>query len=126
MHCISHHLYPNLELDYEAASFEPIAYYLRTKPENNPYIEIILQFIYFFIQPINMTLKIVIVPILKKKMPDLWYGVPFLVFLFFYLFNGSIWQSLKLYLCLYGLFGIIFGRVLFCGHKLQELWTEGS
>jgi len=42
------------------------------------------------------------------------------------MFNGSLWLSLKLYTVLYGIFGILFGRVLFCGHRLQELWTEGS
>lgn len=35
MHCISHHLYPNTELDYEAAAFEPITFYLRSLPENS-------------------------------------------------------------------------------------------
>ena len=34
MHCVSHHLYPNTELDYEIAAFEPIGYYLRSMPEN--------------------------------------------------------------------------------------------
>lgn len=32
MHCISHHIYPNLELDYEAAALEPIGYFLRNQP----------------------------------------------------------------------------------------------
>jgi hypothetical protein len=32
MHCISHHMYPNLEIDYEAAAFEPISYFLRSRP----------------------------------------------------------------------------------------------
>ena len=32
MHCLSHHIYPNLELDYEAAALEPLGYFLRTQP----------------------------------------------------------------------------------------------
>jgi hypothetical protein len=32
MHCLSHHMYPNTELDYEAAALEPIAYFLRISP----------------------------------------------------------------------------------------------
>jgi len=35
MHCLSHHLYPNLEIDYEAAAFEPVSYFLRSMPENH-------------------------------------------------------------------------------------------
>lgn len=37
MHCLSHHIYPNLELDYEAAALEPIGYFLRNQPENPIY-----------------------------------------------------------------------------------------
>lgn len=59
------------------------------------------------------------IPIFKHKKPDLWYSVPILVFLFFYLFNGSLVESLKMYFFMYGLFGLILGRILFCGHRLQ-------
>ena len=37
MHCLSHHIYPNTELDYENASLEPFAYFLRSMPENSPF-----------------------------------------------------------------------------------------
>lgn len=126
MHCLSHHLYPNLEIDYEAAAFEPVSYFLRTMPENHIFVEPLLQIIYFFLQPLNMTLKIVLVPIFKRKRPDFWYGVPIFVFVLFYLSNGDFIESLKMYLFMYGLFGLILGRILFCGHRLQELWTEGA
>lgn len=83
------------------------------------FIEVVLQLVYFFLQPLNMTLKIILLPILKRKKPDFWYGVPIIVFLFFYLFNGSFIETLKMYLFMYGLFGLILGRILFCGHRLQ-------
>ena len=126
MHCLSHHLYPNLEIDYEAAAFEPISYFLRSMPENHMLVEVVLQFVYFFLQPLNMTLKVVIVPIVKRKKPDFWYAVPLFIFAFFYLFNDSLYETLKIYLFMYGIFGLILGRILFCGHRLQELWTEGA
>jgi hypothetical protein len=88
-------------------------------PENHMFIEVVLQLVYFFLQPLNMTLKIILLPILKRKKPDFWYGVPIIVFLFFYLFNGSFIETLKMYLFMYGLFGLILGRILFCGHRLQ-------
>jgi hypothetical protein len=34
MHCMSHHQYPNTELDYEVAALEPIGYFLRSMPKN--------------------------------------------------------------------------------------------
>ena len=93
-------------------------------PENHPFVEIVLQFVYFFLQPLNMLFKVIIIPIVKQKRPDFWYAVPLSVFLLFYtVTGGDLIQSLKLYLFLYGMFGLMLGRVLFCGHRLQELWT---
>ena len=39
---------------------------------------------------INMMLKIVIVPLLKQKRPDLWYGVPLIFLVLIYLSTGSL------------------------------------
>lgn len=69
MHCLSHHIYPNTELDYEAAALEPIAYFLRTKPENKIYTEPLLIFTLTFVQPLNMIIKLFLVPIIHKKLP---------------------------------------------------------
>ena len=33
---------------------------------------------------------------------------------------------MKLHMCIYGFFGLLFNRMVFCGHRLQELWTEGA
>lgn len=73
-----------------------------------------------------MLLKVVIIPIVKQKRPDFWYAVPITVLLLFYTVSNDFLQSLKLYIFLYGMFGLILGRILFCGHRLQELWTEGA
>jgi len=66
-----------------------------------------------------MVLKTVIVPIIKRRAPDLWYAIPILVFLLFYWASNDLWYAFKLHLFLYGLFGLLFNRVLFCGHRLQ-------
>jgi fatty acid desaturase len=126
MHCLSHHIYPNMELDYEAAALEPIGYFLRNKPNNFILTEAIIVFLFIFIQPLNLLLKIFVVPFLRRRMPDFWYLVPSIVFLTFYLKTGDWQYALKLHLFIYGIFGLIFNRVLFCGHRLQELWTEGA
>lgn len=119
MHCLSHHIYPNLELDYEAAALEPIGYFLRNKPENPIYTEIILILTFLTIQPSNMILKMIVAPIRKKVIPNFGYLLPTLVFWSFYLNTGDFWYSLKLHLFIYAFFGFLFNRMLFCGHRLQ-------
>ena len=69
MHSLSHHIYPNLELDYQAAALQPIGYFLRNKPQNPFYTEIILVVSFIFIQPLNLFLKVFVVPITKRKLP---------------------------------------------------------
>lgn len=69
MHCISHHMYPNTQLDYEAAALQPIAYFLRTAPENHIYTEPLLILAMIFLQPLNLVLKLIVIPIIRKKLP---------------------------------------------------------
>ena len=126
MHCLSHHIYPNLELDFEAAALEPIGFFLRNKPGNPVYTEIVILLLFLFVQPLNLILKVFVVPFIRKRKPDLWYLVPSIVFLTFYFHTGDFWYSLKLHLFIYGIFGLMFNRMLFCGHRLQELWSEGA
>lgn len=83
--------------------------------------------IFTFVQPINFIVKLFVVPLLKRKVPDFWYVCPFFVFLLFYFSSGgNAFLAIKIHLFLYGVFGFCFSRVLFCGHRLQELWTEGA
>ena len=126
MHCLSHHIYPNTELDYEIAAFEPLGYYLRTLPENTLIKVIIVEIALIFIQPINMLLKLVIYPLRKFRMPDLWYGFPLILVGIFYFWFGNMGEALKFYFVMYGAFGFIMMKSLFCGHRLRELWTEGA
>ena len=73
-----------------------------------------------------MIIKLVLVPLTKKKMPEFWYIIPFAVFLAFYLKTGDWKLSLKMHMFIYGFFGFLLNRVLFCGHRIQEVWTEGA
>ena len=112
-------MYPNTELDFEAAALEPIGFFLRNQPKNSIFTEPIIIVSFIALQPLNFLLKILLVPIMKKRIPDFWYLVPFVFFTIFYLKSGSFWYAFKLHLFIYGLFGLIFNRVLFCGHRLQ-------
>lgn len=122
MHCISHHLYPNTELDYEIAAFEPIAFYLRNFPQNKWYMQIVLEALFFLLQPLNMLLKLLVIPIMRRTGPDLFYATPMLIFAFF-LSQNSLGDAIKLYLVVYCSFGYLLMKVLFCGHRVQDTWT---
>lgn len=123
MHCMSHHQYPNTELDYEVAALEPVGYFIRSMPKNFLFIEPLIHSLFIFLQPLNMTLKIVVVPIIKRRAPELLYASPLLFFALIYYFQQDFWVSFKLYLFVYAVYGTIFLKILFCGHRLQELWT---
>lgn len=90
------------------------------------YTEILIGLSFIFIQPLNFVLKTILVPIIKLRKPELWYLVPLVVLLSIYLRTGDLWYAFKLHLFIYGVFGALFNRVLFCGHRLQELWSEGA
>jgi hypothetical protein len=64
-----------------------------------------------------------VVPLIKRKIPEFWYLVPLGVFALFYYCSGSLAYALKLHIFLYAVFGFIFNRVLFCGHRVSETWT---
>ena len=93
-------------------------------PANHILTEPLVILVFTFYQPLNMLIKMVVSPILHKKKPDLFYVIPvLLVFGTYYLFTGDFWYSLKLHMVLYGIFGFFMNRMLFCGHRLQDLWT---
>ena len=123
MHCISHHLYPNTELDYEIAAFEPLGYYLRSMPKNNMFNKFFIEFLLVFLQPINMAMKLLVLPVIKQTTPDLLYSFPLLILLFATLVNNSFIVGLKLYLVIYCFFSFLLMKVLFCGHRVQDTWT---
>lgn len=126
MHCISHHLYPNTELDYEIAAFEPFGYYLRSMPKNNIFNKFLIELLLIFLQPINMAMKLFVLPILRRTAPDLMYSFPLLVLLIASLIHSSFIVGIKLYLVIYCSFSFLLMKVLFCGHRVQDTWTEGA
>jgi len=73
-----------------------------------------------------MILKMAVVPIIKRKLPDVWYAVPLIVFIVFCLRCGDPILALKMHLIVYCVFGFAFKGVLFCGHRQREMWTEGA
>jgi hypothetical protein len=119
-------MYPNTELDYEAAALEPIAYFLRVLPPNKIYTELVVVILMTFVQPLNFLIKLCIVPLIKRKLPEFWYLVPLSVFALFYFYSGDLQYALKLHIFLYAFYGLVFNRVLFCGHRVAETWTEGA
>ena len=94
-------------------------------PKNSPYAEAAVQFFFTFIQPLNFILKVVLFPITRRVRPQMVYSLPLTMIAFFYALSGSILSAISLYLVIYLTFGTLFMRVLLCGHRLQQLWTEG-
>lgn len=95
-------------------------------PENKFIFQFALELLFIFIQPMNMISKLIVLPIIKFRKPDLWYGFPFLILGFIYLNSDTFGEAIKLYLAIYCTYGFFLMKSLFCGHRLQELWTEGS
>jgi hypothetical protein len=78
MHCISHHEYTNTLLDFEIQALEPIAYYLRSQPQNRYFLGILKELSVPLLVLMNIALKIVVVPITKFSLPNLFYAVSLL------------------------------------------------
>jgi fatty acid desaturase len=93
-------------------------------PHNRWYFQYILELLFLLLQPINMTLKLLIVPLTKQTAPDLNYAFPMLIFLSFW-WSTSFVFALKLYLGIYCSFTFLLMKVLFCGHRVQDTWTAG-
>lgn len=124
-HAISHHLYPNTNVDYEIATFEPLVRFLKSQPANPIYTELLLQPFYLVMIPLNILLK------LLKPLR----GIPFdpccllcLAEVPFFMAVGGLplWPALRLFLAMQGLFGFIVTKTLFCGHRQSTLWAEGD
>lgn len=79
-----------------------------------------------FLQPINMVIKLIVLPVIRRVKPDVMYSFPLAIILWSYLVSGSFFEAFKLYLVIYCSFSFLLMKVLFCGHRVQDTWTEGS
>lgn len=93
-------------------------------PQNKWYLQFVIEILFFVLQPVNMTLKLVVLPIMKRIKPDIYYAFPLLIFALFWLTNSFV-DAIKLYAVVYCSFGFLLMKVLFCGHRVQDTWTEG-
>ena len=70
--------------------------------------------------------KLILSPLLHGKRPMFWYMIPLFVGGSYYLRTGDLWYSIQMHLFMYCIFGLFMNRILFCGHRLQTLWSEGA
>lgn len=75
--------------------------------------------------PLNILLKLVVVPLTKRVQPEWNYLIPLMQIVVLYLLNGNICLSVKLFLAIHCFFGFIFEKITFGGHRIENLWTEG-
>lgn len=73
-----------------------------------------------------MLLKMLIVPVLQKTTPDLLYSFPLLILSACIWTSADVWEGVKFYLFIYGCFTWVLMKLLFCGHRIQDTWTEGA
>lgn len=78
MHCLSHHSYPNTLIDFEIQALEPIIYYLKVSPKNSPFLWLFKEIMLIISMPLNILLKLVLLPLAKLRWPEWQYVVPIL------------------------------------------------
>lgn len=75
------------------------------------------------VAPSNTILKLFVVPIKTKKLPDLTQGTILLEIVYLYIFCGSFGLAVKLWLVMVLTFGFCFGKTIVCPHRQPELWS---
>lgn len=126
MHCLSHHPFPNTELDYEFAAFEPIVNFSRSSPKNSPLAYLGMEIIFATVSFANIVTKLIVVPIKTRTLPSGVQALSLLQILYIYIFSNDLLFSLKLYLLMLACFGIVFGKTIICPHRMGFLWSEGA
>lgn len=76
--------------------------------------------------PINIFLKLVMPPFVKKRQPEWFYLVPLMQIPFLWVLTGNIISAVKLFLIVHVTFSFIFFKLSFLGHRTGREWTEGN
>lgn len=88
-------------------------------PRNSLLRLVIIEIVYVLMIPMNILLKLVVVPLAKFTKPEWEYFVPLMQIVVLYLLNNDIYISIKLFLTIHCFFGFIFAKVTFGGHRIQ-------
>ena len=126
MHCISHHIYTNTELDFELQILEPFVFYYQISPKNNILSWIFLQILQTFGIPINIITKLIIVPLTQRKMPNPFFIVCLIQIPLLFVLTDDLSFSIKLFLIIHATFSFLFTKLTFIWHRTSEHWTEGN
>ncbi len=77
-----------------------------------------MEIVYLIMIPMNIILKLLIVPLIKWTKPEWEYLVPLMQIAVFYFLNYDIFESIKLFLVMQCFFGYIFTKITFGGHRV--------
>lgn len=94
-------------------------------PENSWIKVLLLEIVNTMLVPLNILLKLFIVPIMQGIKPEFWYLVPLMQIFVLYFLNGDMIVSIKLFLTIHCFLGFIFTKFTYGSHRIQTLWTEG-
>lgn len=123
MHCMSHHIYTNTLLDYEIQALEPVAYFLKISPKNKWFFGIVKEMLLPFGTLSNILLKTIIVPIVKRRKPELFYLSSLIQIPFIYLMTKDLFTALTLYAVMHITISAYFLKMTFISHRNSKIWT---
>ena len=85
-----------------------------------------IQPFYYILVPFNMIVKVASYFFRKKiNLPPSTF-FPYIELVILYIFNPDIIESILLFFHMQAMQGFMISKVLFCGHRIPELWTEGA
>jgi len=92
-------------------------------PKNKPICALLKEIAFIFLAPLNIILKLVIIPIIQQKLPEWFYMSSLFQIPLMYCFNFNLALSIQLYLVMHISFSIIFSKLTFIGHRTGREWT---
>ena len=124
-HALSHHTYPNLEIDIEIQSVEPFIYYLSNKPKN-PIINIVVGHILFtFLGVLNYIRRFLFSFVGKDKFqPE--NIIPLIELLILWSNAQSFYSALQLFIIMHSIASLHLLLGTFPNHRTDHHWSEGD
>ena len=75
---------------------------------------------------LNILLRTIITPLTKRMLPDFLFLTPLIQIPLIYLITNDLILSLKLFTTMHVVFGFLFLKLTFLGHRTGAEWTAGN
>eukprot|EP00050_Salpingoeca_kvevrii_P019209 m.83639 g.83639 ORF g.83639 m.83639 type:complete len:535 (+) comp8308_c0_seq2:138-1742(+) len=122
-HAISHHLYPNTEIDIEVTALEPFMKFLDSQPKNSRFVALVMPFMAFAVAFVDYTRHLGEVLIGRGTLrPENFIPMAQLVILA--LAQG--WRGVACFTLMQSLASFLLVATSFAVHRSEYSWTEGD